>query len=87
MLQAGPAAAKVMETIPVGDSVPDPRVQKQEVTLRASSSALLPSIPVDRVPALEPADRTILTESLLILNYIDTYHAGHPPPPKDAADR
>jgi glutathione S-transferase len=64
----------------------DARVRKQEVTLRDPASALLPYNPVGRVPALELDDGTILTESLLILTYIDTLHAGRPLLPRDGSD-
>jgi glutathione S-transferase len=65
----------------------DPHVRKQEVTLRDPGSALLPFNPVGRVPTLELDDGTILTESLLILNYIDTLHSGPPLLPRDGSDR
>jgi glutathione S-transferase len=64
----------------------DARVRKQEVTLRDLASALLPYNPVGRVPTLELDDGTILSESLLILNYIDTQHAGRPLLPRDGSD-
>jgi glutathione S-transferase len=64
----------------------DARVRKQEVTLRDLTSALLPHNPVGRVPTLELDDGTILTESLLILNYIDTHHAERPLLPGDGSD-
>ena len=65
----------------------DGRVDKQQVTLRDPNSALLPYNPVGRVPTLELDDGTILTESLLILNYIDTLHAGRPLLPRDGSER
>lgn len=65
----------------------DEQVRKQEVTLRDPASALLPFNPVGRVPTLELDDGTILTESLLILNYLDTLHAGPPLLPRDGSDR
>jgi glutathione S-transferase len=65
----------------------DAQVRKQEVTLRDPTSALLPYNPVGRVPTLELDDGTILTESLLILNYIDTLHLGHPLLPRNGSDR
>jgi len=65
----------------------DELVRKQEVTLRDPGSALLPFNPVGRVPTLELENGTILTESLLILTYLDTQHAGAPLLPKDGSDR
>jgi glutathione S-transferase len=65
----------------------DAKIHKQEVTLRDPASALLPFNPVGRVPTLELDDGTILTESLLILNYIDTLHTGRPLLPRDGSDR
>jgi glutathione S-transferase len=65
----------------------DGQVRKQEVTLRDPGSALLPFNPVGRVPTLELGDGTILTESLLILSYLDTLHAGPPLLPRDGSDR
>jgi glutathione S-transferase len=65
----------------------DARVRQQVVTLRDLASALLPYNPVGRVPTLELDDGTILTESLLILSYIDTLHAGRPLLPRDGSDR
>jgi glutathione S-transferase len=65
----------------------DARVRKQEVTLRDLASALLPYNPVGRVPTLELDDGTVLTESLLILNYIDKLHAGRPLLPGDGSDK
>src|ERR1700689_45357 len=65
----------------------DPQARKQDVTLRDTGSALLPCKPVGRVPTLELDDGTILTESLLILSYIDTLHAGRPLLPRNGSDR
>ena len=65
----------------------DQQVQKQEVTLRDPASALLPFNPVGRVPTLELDNGTILTESLLILNYIDTLHTGRPLLPRDGSEQ
>ena len=64
----------------------DDRVRKQEVTLRDPGSALLPYNPVGRVPTLELDDGTILTESLLILHYIDALHTGKQLLPRDGSD-
>ena len=62
------------------------RVRSQEVTLRDPGSALLPHNPVGRVPALELDDATILTETLLILHYIDAMHTRAPLLLKDGSD-
>ena len=51
----------------------DAQVHKQLVTLRDLNSALLPFNPVGRVPTLELDDGTVLTESLLILGFLDTF--------------
>jgi glutathione S-transferase len=64
----------------------DNQVRKQVVTLRDHASALLPYNPVGRVPTLELDNGTILTESLLILGYIDTLHSGRPLLPRDGSD-
>ena len=65
----------------------DALVRKQEVTLRDPGSALLPFNPVGRVPALQLDDGTVLTESLLILDFIDTHHSGEPLLPRDNNSR
>ena len=62
------------------------RVQEQEVTLRDPDSALLPHNPVGRVPTLELDDGMILTESLLILQYIDAVQTGAKLLPRDGSD-
>jgi glutathione S-transferase len=64
----------------------DARVGKQEVTLRDPASALLPYNPVGRVPTLQLDDGAVLTESLLILGYLDTLHGGPPLLPRDGSD-
>jgi glutathione S-transferase len=64
----------------------DAKVRKQEVTLRDPASALLPYNPVGRVPTLELDDGTILSESLLILGYVDTQHERRPLLPRDGSD-
>jgi glutathione S-transferase len=64
----------------------DHSVEKQEVTLRDSRSALLPYNPIGRVPTLELDDGTVLTESLLVLNYVDAQHAGRKLLPRDGSD-
>ena len=65
----------------------DDKVEKEIVTLRDTGSALLPYNPVGRVPTLQLDDGTVLTESLLILFYLDTRHSGPPLLPRDGADR
>ena len=65
----------------------DADVRHQEVTLRDPGSALLPHNPVGRVPTLELDDGTILTESLLILHYLDTRHPGPPLVPRNGSDK
>jgi glutathione S-transferase len=65
----------------------DNQVREQVVTLRDLASELLPHNPVGRVPTLELDDGTILTESLLILGYIDTLHSGRPLLPNNGSDR
>jgi glutathione S-transferase len=64
----------------------DARTEKQEVTLRDPDSALLPYNPVGRVPTLQLDDGTVLTETLLILSYLDTRHDGRPLLPRDGSD-
>jgi glutathione S-transferase len=65
----------------------DGQVRQQVVTLRDPASALLPFNAVGRVPTLELDDGTVLTETLLILSYLDTLHAGAPLLPRDGSDR
>jgi glutathione S-transferase len=57
----------------------DASVRSVEVTSRDPASALLPFNPVGRVPTLELDDGTILTESLLILDYIDAIQSAAAP--------
>lgn len=52
------------------------RVEHVEVTLRDPASALLPFNPVGRVPSLRLEDGAVLTETLLILPYLDRLHDG-----------
>lgn len=52
------------------------RVTQREVTLRDPASALLPFNPVGRVPSLRLADGTVLSETLLILPFLDTLLTG-----------
>ncbi|MDO9707441.1 glutathione S-transferase family protein [Paracraurococcus lichenis] len=49
-----------------------PRVEEVETTLRDPRSSLLPHNPVGRVPTLVLADGTALTETALILPFLDT---------------
>ena len=64
----------------------DDRVSKQEVSLYTPDSVVIPLNPVARVPTLELDDGTVLTESSLILAWIDAEHAGAPLLPRDGAD-
>jgi glutathione S-transferase len=67
----------------------DPRVTKQEITrarLYSSESEVLPVNPIGRVPTLELDDGTILTESKLILDYIDALNPGPKLLPRDGSD-
>lgn len=47
-----------------------------ETTLRDPASTLLPHNPVGRVPVLLLSDGSALTETLLILPFLDTLHGG-----------
>lgn len=67
----------------------DARVTKQEVTrarLYSTESEVLAANPVGRVPTLELGDGTILTESKLILDYIDACNPGPSLLPRDGSD-
>ena len=61
-------------------------VEEVEVTLRDPNSALLPYNPGGKVPALQLDDGTVLTESLLLLAYLDTRHGGRKLLPLDGSD-
>jgi len=59
-----------------------------ETTLRDPASTLLPHNPIGRVPTLVLDDGTALTETLLILPFLDTLHSGArimPCTPRDIA--
>jgi glutathione S-transferase len=62
------------------------RVPEEEVTLRDPRSALLPFNPGGKVPTLLLDDGTTLTESLLVLAYLDTRHGGRRLLPMDGSD-
>lgn len=67
----------------------DARVTKQEVSraqLYSGESEVLAFNPVGRVPTLELDDGTILTESKLILDYIDALNPGPRLLPWDGSD-
>src|SRR5690348_2548951 len=67
----------------------DARVTKQEVTrvrLYSAESEVLTFNPIGRVPTLELDDGTILTESKLILDYIDACNPGSKLLPRDGSD-
>ena len=56
----------------------DARIRLEEVTLRDPKSELLPFNPVGRVPSLRLDDGVVLTETLLILPYLDRLHDRPP---------
>ncbi|MBV8778515.1 MAG: glutathione S-transferase family protein [Alphaproteobacteria bacterium] len=62
------------------------RVEEVEVTLRDPNSALLPYNPGGKVPALQLDNGTVINESLLVLAYLDTQHAGRKLLPMDGSD-
>jgi glutathione S-transferase len=67
----------------------DASVTKQELTrarLYSAESDVLTVNPVGRVPTLELDDGTILTESKLILDYIDALNPGPKLLPRDGSD-
>ena len=64
----------------------DDAVEKEIVTLRDPGSTLLPYNPVGRVPTLRLDDGSVLTETLLILFYLDTLHGRPPLLPRDGSD-
>lgn len=62
------------------------RIEEVEVTLRDPNSSLLPFNPGGKVPALQLDDGTIINESLLVLNFLDTQHKGRKLLPMDGSD-
>jgi glutathione S-transferase/environmental stress-induced protein Ves len=54
-----------------------PQVRESVATLRDPASVLLPYNPVGRVPTLLLADGTVLTETPLILDHLDSLGAPH----------
>ena len=67
----------------------DARVAKQEVTrqqLYSAESEVLAVNPIGRVPTLELDNGLILTESKLILDYVDALHKGPKLLPRDGSD-
>jgi glutathione S-transferase len=64
-----------------------PRIDHVEVTLRDPASALLPYNPVGRVPTLRLDDGAVLTETLLILHWLDTQLPAQNLWPRDNIER
>jgi glutathione S-transferase len=67
----------------------DARVAKQEVTrqqLYSAASEVVAVNPIGRVPTLELDDGVILTESKLILDYVDALNQGPKLLPRDGSD-
>jgi glutathione S-transferase len=67
----------------------DAHVNKQEITrarLYAAESEVLAFNPVGRVPTLQLDDGVVLTESKLILDYIDAVNQGAKLLPRDGSD-
>ena len=60
------------------------RVEEIVTTLRDPASTLLPHNPVGRVPTLVLPDGTALTETALILPFLDTLGGTHPLVPRAA---
>ena len=54
------------------------RVEERETTLRDPKAVVLPHSPVGRVPTLVLADGTVLTETALLLPYLDTLGGAYP---------
>lgn len=64
----------------------DAGVEQELVTLRDPYSVLLPYNAVGRVPALRLDNGTVLTETLIILNYLDTLVPDRPLLTRDGTD-
>ncbi|MBS0644871.1 MAG: glutathione S-transferase family protein [Proteobacteria bacterium] len=64
----------------------DSRVSKQAVDLYTPDSMVIPLNPVARVPTLELDDGTVLSESSLILAWVDAQHGARPLLPRDGSD-
>lgn len=63
------------------------RVEERETTLRDPKAVVLPHSPVGRVPTLLLADGTVLTETALLLPYLDTLGGAYPLLPPAALSR
>jgi glutathione S-transferase len=82
---SGSPYARIVRVV-VRELALDDKIEEVEVTLRDPSSSLLPHNPGGKVPTLQLDDGTILSESLLVLGFLDTQHGGRKLLPMDGAD-
>src|SRR5262245_23681455 len=88
LYSAGSPFARIVR-IALLESDLDARVAKQEVTrqqLYSAASEVVAVNPIGRVPTLELDDGLILTESKLILDYVDALNQGPKLLPRDGSD-
>jgi len=82
---AGSPYARIIRVV-LRETGLDRSVAEEEVTLRDPNSALLAYNPGGKVPALRLDDGTVLSESLLVLAYLDTRHGGRRLLPMDGSN-